>query len=142
MTRRLTPGRVDSQFQRAAHVNRHTPTRATLEHELELAHALANRARLSPVPFGASDTLPAEALSSRGRERYFLAGFSAFASALPSPFASIVAAVIVYSMVTLAPTLSSPVTFVSLVRATSHFSLPFCTTIFVSVTSRIGPVTW
>src|SRR6476646_7941440 len=72
MTRRLTPGRVDSQFQRAAHVNRHTPTRATLEHELELAHALANRARLSPVPFGASDTLPRRSVELAGPRALFL----------------------------------------------------------------------
>jgi hypothetical protein len=77
---------------------------------------------------------------------YFFAGaFSAgfFSAAfLPSSFTSTVAAVIVYSMVTLEPTFRSPLTFVSLSRATSHLSLPFLTTMTLSLISRTGPVTW
>ena len=46
-----------------------------------------------------------------------------------------------YSMVTLAPTFRSPVTLVSALRAISHLSCPFCTTIRSSVTERTGPVT-
>ena len=59
-----------------------------------------------------------------------------------SALTSTVFADMVYSIVTLAPTLRSPVTLVSGVRATSHFSLPFWTTILVAVTSSTGPVTW
>jgi hypothetical protein len=49
-------------------------------------------------------------------------------------------ALMVYSTVTLEPFLMSPFTAVPGVRAISHFSLPFSTTILVSVTSRTGPV--
>jgi len=45
-------------------------------------------------------------------------------------------------MVTLAPTLRSPLIFVSLLRPTSHLSLPFCTVMLVGVISSTGPVTW
>src|SRR5262249_799115 len=86
---------------------------------------------------------PAYARRDRHAGGYFFSGFSALAlSALPSPFTSTVVAVILYSMVTLAPVLSSPVILVSLSRAISHFSLPFWTVIVVSLTSRTGPVTW
>ena len=51
-------------------------------------------------------------------------------------FTSTDLAVIEYSIVTFAPTFRSPVTFVSGVRAISHFSLPFWTTILLSVTSE------
>ena len=57
-------------------------------------------------------------------------------------FTSTDLAVIVYSMVTLEPTFRSPLTLVSGVRAISHFSLPFWTTILLSVSSSTGPVTW
>src|SRR3989344_5872122 len=53
---------------------------------------------------------------------------------LPS-FTAILVAVILYSTVTLAPFLRSPSTLVLVSRAISNFSLPFFTTILVSVTS-------
>src|SRR2546426_499272 len=65
-----------------------------------------------------------------------------FAAALLAGFTSIEVAVIRYSTVTLAPTLSSPVTFVEASRAISHRSLPFWTAIMSFVTSSTGPVTW
>src|SRR5690242_13360686 len=52
------------------------------------------------------------------------------------------AAVILYWIVTLAPTLRSPVIFVLASRATSHRSFPFWTTIMSLLTSSTGPVTW
>src|SRR5271169_5703864 len=45
-------------------------------------------------------------------------------------------------MVTLEPTLRSPVILVLLSRASSHLSLPFCTVMVVGVISSTGPVTW
>src|SRR5262245_49436899 len=68
---------------------------------------------------------------------YFFFSVVAFSS-----FTATVVAVMRYSMVTLAPTFSSPVTFVFASRPISHFSLPFCTTIESSVTASTGPVTW
>src|SRR5262249_31221281 len=61
--------------------------------------------------------------------RYFWA-FAPFAS-----FASMLVALIRYWIVTLLPTFGSPVTLVSLSRASSQRSLPFCTAIMSSFTS-------
>jgi len=55
---------------------------------------------------------------------------------------SMLVAVMLYSTVTREPFFRSPFTLVSLSRAISHFSLPFSTTILLSVTSSTGPVTW
>lgn len=63
-------------------------------------------------------------------------------SVLAALFTSTSFAVMVYMIVTLSPTLRSPVTFVLESRATSNFSLPFMTVIMLSSTAVTGPVTW
>src|SRR6202035_5340775 len=102
-----------------------------------------------PRAGGASLPPPARAgaggVGARGRHRglplpVFVQGF--FLAAAFSGLTSTVAAVMRYSIVTLAPTLRSPVTLVEASRAISQRSLPFWTTIMSAVSSSTGPVTW
>jgi hypothetical protein len=63
------------------------------------------------------------------------------ASGLKTDFTSIPVAVSMYVIVTFAPTLRSPVTFVFELRAISQRSFPFCIAIMLSFTSKTSPVT-
>src|SRR5262249_25593047 len=71
----------------------------------------------------------------------FFVAAPAFAFGAAPGFASMAVAVMKYWIVTLAPTFRSPVTLVELLRAISHRSLPFWTTIVSLVSSSTGPVT-
>jgi len=84
-------------------------------------------------PFGPSDS------PTRFREDPFFLGAALAAAA---GFTSMAVAVIQYSIVTFAPTLSSPVTLVLAFRAISQRSVPFCTAIMSLVTSSTGRVNW
>src|SRR5581483_4687183 len=112
---------------------------------IDLAHASGTEPRddfVRPEPCslsefhgsGGNDSADGPSALSRVADYFFLAG--AFSS-----FTSMDAADMRYSIVTFAPTFSSPLIFVEPSRAISQLSFPFFTTIVSFVIETMGPVT-